>query len=117
MAWPTNHKGHAAIKVNSVGSLHEQVADKFYFLPNPYPEGKLVAKMKQTSSIVDSEGRDVPLSEVSDWCSNMPQSLSSYNRDSRLQHNAACSISGTFSLQAWQRIRDCWSAVHHLLAR
>lgn len=41
-----------------------QVEDAFYFLPNPFPEDKLVGVVKQTLGLVDSSTRQVPLSEV-----------------------------------------------------
>ena len=37
----------------------------FYELPVPYPEGEDVAVVRQTSQLVDENGRPVPLSEVS----------------------------------------------------
>ncbi|KAK9803782.1 hypothetical protein WJX73_007235 [Symbiochloris irregularis] len=41
-----------------------EAANAFYHLPNPYPEGEMIAKISQKSNIVDENGRDVPLSEV-----------------------------------------------------
>ena len=41
-----------------------QVINWFYELPNPYPLGEAVQVFKETSQVVDSTGRAVPLSEV-----------------------------------------------------
>ncbi|KAL3145704.1 hypothetical protein ABBQ32_003237 [Trebouxia sp. C0010 RCD-2024] len=41
-----------------------QVEDALYFLPNPFPENKLVGVTKQTLAIVDDTNRSVPLSEL-----------------------------------------------------
>lgn len=41
-----------------------QVEDALYFLPNPFPEGKMVGVVKQTLGLVDSSSRQVPLSEL-----------------------------------------------------
>lgn len=41
-----------------------QVEDAMYFLPNPFPEGRLVGVTKQSLAIIDDADRAVPLSEV-----------------------------------------------------
>ena len=44
--------------------MQVQVVNWFYVLPNPYEFGNAVATVKQTSQVVDEDGRSVPLSEV-----------------------------------------------------
>ena len=64
---PLLHRISSLLQQSGINCEHTvlmQIEDAFYFLPNPFPEGKIVGVVKQTLGLVDGSSRQVPLSEV-----------------------------------------------------